>query len=111
MVRALQRSILGRNCGASFCSTTVQRTPRRPRSMASVRPVGPAPMMRTWVSMSIRLELGELGALLHDVADGALERLQAAVGGRAQCMLHLHGLEHDERRAAPQIGARLCKNP
>ena len=52
MVRALQRSILGRNCGASFCSMIVQRTPRRPRSMASVKPVGPAPTMRTWVSMA-----------------------------------------------------------
>ena len=28
MVRALQRSILGRNCGASLRSISVQRTPR-----------------------------------------------------------------------------------
>src|ERR1700739_2272765 len=51
MVRALQRSIFGRNCGASFCSIMVQRTPRFPRSIAMVRPVGPAPTMRTSVSV------------------------------------------------------------
>src|SRR6185437_7273522 len=50
MVRALQRSILGRNCGDSFCSIRIQRTPRRPRSMASVKPTGPAPTIMTWVS-------------------------------------------------------------
>src|SRR5215212_9132937 len=49
MVRALQRSIFGRNCGASFFSTSVQRTPRWPRSTASVSPTGPAPTMRTSV--------------------------------------------------------------
>src|ERR1700752_2504153 len=51
MVRALMRSIFGRNAGASFCSISVQRTPRRPRSMASVKPVGPAPTMSTSRSM------------------------------------------------------------
>src|ERR1700704_2780020 len=51
MLRAGTRSILGRNCGASFCSISVQRMPRRPRSTASVSPVGPAPAMRTGVSM------------------------------------------------------------
>ena len=30
MVRALQRSIFGRNCGASLRSTSVQRTPLLP---------------------------------------------------------------------------------
>src|SRR5262249_57012604 len=109
MVRALQRSILGRNCGASFCSTIIVRTPRNPRSMASVRPVGPAPTMRTCASIvdlispgrarafpvitpniSIRgfhlsgFEIGELGSLLHEIAHGALERLEAPLGGRPQ---------------------------
>src|SRR5207302_956772 len=51
MLRALTRSIFGKNCGASFCSTSMQRTPRRPRSTASVNPVGPPPAMRTWVSI------------------------------------------------------------
>ncbi len=51
MLRAFTRSILGRNCGASFCSMSVQRTPRKPRSTASVSPTGPAPTMRTWVSI------------------------------------------------------------
>src|SRR5688500_7996902 len=50
MVRALQRSIFGRNCGAALRSISVQRTPFWPRSMASVSPTGPAPTMRTSVS-------------------------------------------------------------
>src|ERR1044072_4784281 len=54
MVRALQRSILGRNCGASFCSIRTQATPRRPSAMASVSPTGPAPTMRTWVFDGMR---------------------------------------------------------
>src|SRR5262245_5685449 len=135
MVRALQRSIFGRNWGASFCSTTSARTPRRPRSMASVKPVGPAPTMRTCASMCLtdftalsvlpvrlshqmislgcfhagcnRLEIGEFRSFLHEVADGAFERLQTAVGGRAQRVLHLHRLEHDEGGAALQSDARL----
>src|SRR6267378_1445836 len=52
MVRALHRSIFGRNCGASFCSINVQRTPRLPRSMASVRPTGPPPTTITCVSIA-----------------------------------------------------------
>src|SRR5712692_7460525 len=109
MVRALQRSIFGRNAGASFCSMTMARTPRSPRSMASVKPVGPAPTMRTWVSMVLlctQLEIGELGSLLHKVADGTFERLEAAVAGSAQRVLHLHRLDHQERRAARQICSR-----
>src|SRR5688500_15002395 len=50
MVRALQRSIFGRNCGASLRSTSVQRTPFCPRSIARTSPTGPAPTMRTSVS-------------------------------------------------------------
>src|SRR6185436_12878004 len=50
MVRALQRSIFGRNCGASLRSSSVQRTPLCPRSTASVRPTGPAPTTSTSVS-------------------------------------------------------------
>src|SRR2546425_6503083 len=50
IVRALQRSILGRNCGASLRSISVQRTPFWPRSMASVSPTGPAPTIKTSVS-------------------------------------------------------------
>src|SRR6185503_6592768 len=52
MERALQRSIFGHMCGAFFCSISVQRMPRRPRSSASVSPTGPAPTMRTSVSIS-----------------------------------------------------------
>ena len=53
MVRALQRSILGRNPGASRLSISRQRTPRRPRSIASVRPTGPPPTIRTSVSTGV----------------------------------------------------------
>ena len=49
-VRTMQRSIFGHMCGAVFCSIRVQRMPRRPRSMASVRPTGPAPTISTRVS-------------------------------------------------------------
>src|SRR5262244_1574309 len=133
MVRALQRSIFGRNWGASFCSTTSARTPRRPRSMASVKPVGPAPTMRTCASMCLtdftapsvllvqqshrmislgcfnagcnRLEIGELRSFLHEVADGAFDRLQAAVGGRAQRVLQRQRVEHTVVVAARQPDA------
>src|ERR1700737_5087688 len=114
MVRALQRSIFGRNAGASLRSTSMALTPRSPRSMASVKPVGPPPTMRTSVSMRLLcngLEIGELGSLLHEVADGAFERLEAAVAGSAQRVLHLHRLEHEERRAAPQVRAPLGEDP
>jgi hypothetical protein len=50
MVRALQRSIFGRNCGAGFFSTSVQRTPAWPSAMARVSPTGPAPTTSTSVS-------------------------------------------------------------
>src|ERR1700730_7469798 len=144
MLRALQRSILGRNCGASFCSMMVQEMPRRTRSTASVKPVGPAPIMRTWVSTPRYAfflkgeqikgfarkilqkydfgcaypknnlcehsyggggEVGELGAFRHDIADRAFERLEAAVGGSTQGVLHLHGFKHQERRAARDFRA------
>ena len=53
IVRGLQRSIFGYPSGASFFSISVQRTPRLPRSMASVSPTGPAPTMSTCVSIHI----------------------------------------------------------
>src|ERR1700733_1631246 len=52
MLRALMRSIFGRNAGCGFCSMRVHRTPRLPRSMASVRPVGPAPTIKTSLSIA-----------------------------------------------------------
>src|SRR5262249_56793870 len=111
MVRALQRSIFGRNWGASFCSITMARTPRSPRSMARVKPVGPAPTMRTCASirwlLCSRLEIREFGSFLHEIADRAFERLQPAVGGCAQGVLHLHRLKHDDPRPPPQTGSGL----
>src|SRR5262245_13598019 len=96
--------------------------------MASVKPVGPAPTMRTCASMCLTdftapsvlrgrqshrmislgcfhagcnwLKVREFRSFLHEVADGAFECLQAAVGGRAKRVLHLHRLEHDEGRTA-----------
>src|SRR5262249_21759617 len=114
MVRALQRSIFGRNWGASFCSITMARTPRSRRSMARVKPVGPAPTMRTCASirwlLCSRLEIGEFGSFLHEIADRAFERLQPAVGGCAQGVLHLHRLKHDDRRPARQAGSGFGEN-
>src|ERR1700683_2122392 len=55
MVRALTRSIFGKNAGRSFCSMRMQRTPRWPRSIASVSPVGPAPTIRTSLSIMPRV--------------------------------------------------------
>src|SRR5262245_27332341 len=52
IVRALHRSIFGRNSGAGSFSTSVHATPRRPRSMASVSPTGPAPTTTTSVDGS-----------------------------------------------------------
>src|SRR4051812_41755893 len=49
MVRPLQRSILGKRLCVWLRSTSVHRTPRRPRSSARVRPTGPAPTMSTSV--------------------------------------------------------------
>src|SRR6267378_3786575 len=43
MVRAFERSIFGYGSVVGLRSISRQRTPRRPRSMASVRPTGPAP--------------------------------------------------------------------
>ncbi len=51
MVRALQRSIFGRNCGSGLRSISVQRTLRRPSSTASTSPTGPAPTIKTSVSI------------------------------------------------------------
>src|SRR5688572_5407784 len=74
MVRPLQRSILGRWLALALRSISVQRTPRRPRSRASVSPTGPAPTISTWVSTATgrlrqprkarsQLEGGELGVV------------------------------------------------
>src|SRR5436305_2219884 len=68
MLRALQRSIFGRNCGASFCSIRMQRTPRRPRSYASVRPTGPAPTIRTSV-FTMRAALNSFRSILSSFDD------------------------------------------
>src|SRR5580658_378283 len=55
IVRALTRSIFGKNAGRSFCSMSMQRTPRWPRSVASVSPVGPAPTIKTSLSIVPRV--------------------------------------------------------
>src|SRR5215472_10236849 len=56
------------------------------------------------------LEIGELGSLLHEIAYGALERLEAPLGGRPQRVLHLHCFEHDERRAPRHTDSRFGEN-
>src|SRR5580704_4818236 len=98
MVRALARSILGRKAGASFCSMMVQRTPRRPRSMAKVRPVGPAPTIRTSVfiflcdplfryygaNATARLKLPDAAGFAHcDHAGGRCTSCGGGANGRS----------------------------
>src|SRR5262249_31271192 len=56
------------------------------------------------------LKIGELGSLLHEIAYGALERLEAPLGGRPQRVLHLHCFEHDERRAPRHTDSRFGEN-
>ena len=120
----------------------MQRTPRSPRSIASVRPVGPAPIMRTCVSMlpcmlqitllprrgqrylplsgegtrgrrtlhhriiafiGGRLEIGELGAFLHEVADRAFERLRwPSAGARKVCSIFM--------ASSTRSGAPRCRS-
>src|SRR5215471_5206693 len=46
-VRVLARLVVGKSTLPSVCSTTRQRMPRQANSMASARPTGPAPAMRT----------------------------------------------------------------
>src|ERR1044072_6261720 len=81
MVRALMRSIFGRNAGLSFRSINVHLTPRWPRSMASVRPTGPAPTIRTWVSDNEELLKTRSGMVGNCVlaGHGVLPRLQGGV--------------------------------
>src|SRR6266702_2344520 len=94
MERALHRSILGHMCGASFCSTSVQRTPRRPRSSASVRPTGPAPTMRTSVSMRACVNCGLWrGRLLLGPFDVRPDRFLRVVDPAMRFGLLDHGAE------------------
>src|SRR5262245_11648785 len=46
-VRVLARLVVGKSTLPSVCSTTRQRMPRQANSMATARPTGPAPAMRT----------------------------------------------------------------
>src|SRR4029079_12910195 len=77
IVRALQRSIFGRNSGAGFASINVQRAPRRPRSMASVNPTGPAPTIRTSVVIGGTHQQIEV-ALCRLALSGPLRRTQGS---------------------------------
>src|SRR4029077_7304636 len=77
MVRALMRSIFGSNAGRAFCSIKMQRTPRLPRSMASVSPVGPPPTIRTSLSIAHRSQNRRSG---RRQSGQLLERLIGRVG-------------------------------
>jgi len=54
MLRAFVMSILGWRVVVRLRSTSIQVTPRRARSCASVMPTGPPPAMRTWVRFIAR---------------------------------------------------------
>src|SRR6185312_12075544 len=72
IVRALQRSIFGNFAGAALRSNKTHGTLRWPRSMASVKPTGPAPTMITSVSI--------LGVCRRVPARGALESFRGDLG-------------------------------
>src|SRR5258708_25617020 len=72
------RSIFGSNAGRAFCSISMQRTPRLPRSMASVSPVGPAPTIRT--SLSIALDSKKTLSGRRQQSGQLLERLIGRIG-------------------------------
>src|SRR5271163_2280175 len=84
MVRALTRSIFGRNAGLSFCSIRTARTPRRPRSMASVSPVGPAPTIRTSQSIVFYPSRGAWG-----VGRRAKECADLSLDGRERSLIQI----------------------
>src|SRR5579862_4435347 len=80
MVRAWHRSIFGRNEGSGRLSINRHSTPRCPRSMASVKPTGPPPTIKTGGSLTrvlSGLRLNRLRQRLiraRDDADGVLVR-------------------------------------
>src|SRR5262249_55611997 len=101
MVRALHRSIFGKKAGASFCSMSVQRTPRLPRSTASVSPTGPAPTIRTCVSGMHSLATDRAALAPWSTAPalhihtrlprkGLLKRASAAAGARSSAAARCH---------------------
>src|SRR5262245_43870240 len=102
MVRALHRSIFGRNSGAGFCSIRVHRTHLKPSAIARVSPTGPAPTTRTSVSMRERSFHGtavvRTSCALAPVFPRPLERKRTA------------GLQHGGNFAASQ-GGDLAKRP
>ena len=83
--------------------------------MASVKPVGPAPTIRTCVSMrNLVTPQSATGSKSASSVPSCTKSPTAhfsafrrPLARRAQRVLHLHRLEHDERRAAQQIGPRL----
>src|SRR5258708_6589532 len=114
MVRALQRSILGRNCGASFCSIRVQLMPRRPSATASVRPTGPAPAIRTWVSKgcAIRwhIDLHRQAASPLNFADAAKDQsMPAHDEGHRHNHDHGHDHAHGSELSDPQARVRALE--
>src|SRR5690348_5521280 len=115
MVRALQRSIFGRKAGASFCSISVQRMPRLPRSTASVSPTGPAPTIRTCVSAicsSIHVHWRQ--AALHSVMAPAMEA-QPDVGSTTKQRCRIGNLRGRifgiAKTVEPRLAWRSWTNP
>src|SRR6202048_3817296 len=82
MGRALERSILGHGAVVGLRSISRQRTPRRPRSMASVRPTGPAPATITsWTGNGVPPSW--VGRLYHPGRHRRI-RLLSPAGGRGR---------------------------
>src|SRR5271155_594711 len=105
MVRALTRSIFGRNSGFGFCSMRMVRTPRRPRSMARVSPVGPAPTIRTSQSIVFYpARRGTRGARIAGIRIGVRADLSLVGGERFLLLTRLFDVELLERLIG-RIGA------
>src|SRR5665213_3618401 len=70
---------------------------------------GPTSTMRTWslmlISSGSRLDLGELDAFLHDIADLAFDLFQHTGERRTQRLFHLHHFKGEYWRALLKRGA------
>src|SRR3954452_22149011 len=92
-------------------STSVQRTPRWPRSRARVRPTGPAPTMRTSVTAEGMLQViiaAPEGRQLRGVARWELSRHQR--GDAILCTLRQGGHALGLQVAGGHGGLQLRRN-
>src|SRR5215470_16211803 len=93
MFRGLIALIFGTLIAPSRFSTSTQSMPRRPSSQASARPTGPAPAIRTEVSVVAIASAPGRRAIGPELAHGRVdERHVDDVLGLDVCVLHLPDL-------------------